>query len=255
VTVTVPSDSREGTRLIHLKASSGKGSCEKNYKYTVSVESPPKEQKEIVTDSAGPQEPKQEVIEIPGPPEITIPQCTSTFTDTVGHWAATFVEKLSCEGAIQGRSKEVFDPNAHITRAELIKIALLAFGHSISSGESNIFPDLPNSHWAKRHIITAHESGFINGFPDRTVRPDENVTRAEALKIIFNSASIQVQSGHLSPFEDVSSTSWYKDLIAYAHAIGVVNGITPLLFSPDTSLTRAEAAKMILKVREFQDNS
>lgn len=96
-------------------------------------------------------------------------------------WCNTAVSTMSRLGIIQGRSPERFDPNAPITRAEFAAICA-RFDHSNPSGSSH-FTDLAG-HWAAAEIEQAASLGWIHGYTDHTFRPDQPITRAEAMTMI-----------------------------------------------------------------------
>jgi N-acetylmuramoyl-L-alanine amidase len=51
-------------------------------------------------------------------------------------------------------------------------------------GTMTRFPDVPETHWARAVIETAVAQGWVGGYPDGTFRPDEPVTRAQAVSMV-----------------------------------------------------------------------
>ena len=84
-------------------------------------------------------------------------------------------------GIVKGNPDGTFDPDAPITRAEFAAIAA-RFDDKNTNTTSN-FSDIA-SHWAKDEIGVAANKGWINGYPDSTFRPDQYITRAEAMTLI-----------------------------------------------------------------------
>lgn len=104
------------------------------------------------------------------------------FTDVAeDDWFNNAVSTLTNAGILSGYEDGSFRPNASITRAELVKIAVAFYG-SDAAIEAE-FNDT-EGHWADMFINSAYGLGFINGYEDSTFRPDKAVTRAEAMKII-----------------------------------------------------------------------
>ena len=99
-----------------------------------------------------------------------------------GVWYSQAVKYLAEIGIINGYEDGTFKPNQPITRAEFAKIA--ASFDDISSGADNPFSDLSDSHWAYSYIISCFMKGWINGYPSGDFKPDNNITRAEAIKIV-----------------------------------------------------------------------
>lgn len=84
-----------------------------------------------------------------------------------------------------------FKPNGDITRAEFAKIITVALGIADDTvAGSTDFVDV-DGHWAKPYIITAAERTIVNGFEDKTFRPDENVTYEQAVKMIVCAAGYE----------------------------------------------------------------
>ena len=93
---------------------------------------------------------------------------------------------------------------------------------------------------------TYHER-YILGYDDGTVRPDNNITRAEAAAIFFRIADDpDKQTKRVSSFKDISNNDWYYDAVAYLEDKGVVSGYGDDSFRPNDKITRAEFAKMAI---------
>ena len=107
---------------------------------------------------------------------------SNTFADVPDHyWANTAISTMAGLGIVQGRSSTAFDPNASITRAEFAAICA-RFDTGKSSG-TQTFSDI-KGHWAQSYIERAAELGWIKGFEDGTFRPDDRITRAQAMTMI-----------------------------------------------------------------------
>lgn len=91
------------------------------------------------------------------------------------------VSTMSALGILKGRTEERFAPNAPITRAEFAAICA-RFDTGVSDGCSE-FTDLAG-HWAREEIGKAASLGWIQGYEDGTFRPDQSITRAEAMTMI-----------------------------------------------------------------------
>ena len=106
----------------------------------------------------------------------------NTFNDVTGDmWCNTAISTITRLEIVKGRSSEVFDPDAPITRAEFAAVCA-RFDHSkveIRSKVSDI-----HGHWAEHFIERAAALGWVNGYTDGTFRPDTTITRAEAMAMI-----------------------------------------------------------------------
>ncbi len=117
-------------------------------------------------------------------PEVRDGSLTSfnTFTDVnEGMWYNKSISTMAALNIVKGRSAERFDPDAPITRAEFAAICA-RFDTGMTEGSSN-FTDI-SGHWAEAEIERAASLGWIMGYTDGTFRPDNYITRAEAMTTI-----------------------------------------------------------------------
>ena len=89
---------------------------------------------------------------------------------------------------------------------------------------------------------------YVQGYPDATVRPDANITRAEATVIFFRLLTDSVREKYLdteNSFTDVSAADWFNLGISTMENGGFVNGYRDGSFRPNGYITRAELATII----------
>lgn len=96
-------------------------------------------------------------------------------------WYNTAVSTMANIGIINGRTADSFVPNAYITRAEFAAICARFVEAEFES--ANKFADVAG-HWAEKEICEAAEYGWIRGYEDNTFKPDQFITRAEAMTMI-----------------------------------------------------------------------
>ena len=107
---------------------------------------------------------------------------TNSYSDVAaGAWYNHAVSTLSAMGIVKGDSQGKFNPNAPITRAEFAAIAA-RFDDKANTTAVD-FSDIA-SHWAKNEISAAANNGWINGYTDDTFRPNNKITRAEAMTLV-----------------------------------------------------------------------
>ncbi len=103
--------------------------------------------------------------------------------------------------------------------------------------------------WVKeRHPVPENLNGedhfaYVIGYPDGTVRPDNNISRAEVTTIFFRLLKDEVRDSNLTDenvFEDVNDGDWYNMAISTMARLGIVNGRFEDRFVPDANITRAE---------------
>jgi len=89
-------------------------------------------------------------------------------------------------GIIRGYRDGYFRPDAPISRAEALKVLILAAELPPMEGHAAmLFSDVPLNEWYASYVERAAFDGLISGFADGSFHPEEKITRAEALKIVY----------------------------------------------------------------------
>jgi hypothetical protein len=109
-----------------------------------------------------------------------------TFTDTVSHWAKDSIAVAAANGIVSGYDSDVFRPDDLITREQMAAMIMKAAKLSPLGGEFAYTDSDSISTWARQAVATVAEHGIMKGYPDNTVRPQGNATRAEAVTVIVN---------------------------------------------------------------------
>lgn len=112
---------------------------------------------------------------------------------------------------VEGYPDGNFAPAANITRGEFAAIAA-RFLSEAYSGESH-FSDI-DGHWAAEYVDRAAQEGWIKGYPDGTFRPDNNITRAEAISLVNAVLGRAPHKEHLLDGmttwpDNMDETKWY----------------------------------------------
>lgn len=115
------------------------------------------------------------------------------------------------------------------------------------------FVDL-EGHWAKADIELLASKGIIEGMDEEHFVPEAHVTRAQFAAMISRTLKFQTSTKE-NPFTDVSSDSWYNDVVNRAFAAGVIQGMTETSFAPDRNITREEMAAMIVRASNYASGS
>ncbi len=98
-------------------------------------------------------------------------------------WFNNAISTMHRYGILKGYPDGSFMPNANITRAEFAALAVRFFEGEGEPGEGDAFPDIKR-HWANAEINLAYAKGLVEGYPDGTFKPDQIITRAEAMTIV-----------------------------------------------------------------------
>ncbi|MDB9344665.1 S-layer homology domain-containing protein [Nodularia spumigena CS-586/05] len=172
---------------------------------------------------------------------------SSIFSDLAGHWTADFVEALVQRGAISGFPDGTFAPDSPINRAQYAAIIAKTFKLQIRNLGSK-FTDVNSSFWAASAISQTAEMGFISGFPDRTFRPGQNLTKVQAIVSIVN--GLKLTGGNpqvLNVYRDRTQIpSYATNAVAIAtQSLLVVNYPQTEQLEPLRDITRGEVATLI----------
>lgn len=120
-----------------------------------------------------------------------VSECNKDFDDIdeISDWAKPYVFTMANKDIILGRQgtedNVFFAPKVTLTRAEAMTILSRILNmQELSEEKFDDDSDIPE--WASDAIYSMYESGFITGYPDNTIKPMSNVTRAEATTMIYN---------------------------------------------------------------------
>ncbi|QCT04045.1 hypothetical protein E6C60_3334 [Paenibacillus algicola] len=184
------------------------------------------------------------------------------FRDLENHWAKDTVNQMASRMIIQGTGHEMFSPDQEITRAEFAAILVKGLGVDLAD-RTGSFMDVKATDWNSSAINTAYSYNIINGFEDGTFRPNDKVTREQAMVILSRAMVItdlksksptRATSAILSSFQDVSDAStWAMTGIAASVQAELITGRSSMKLVPKGFITRAEVAKMIERLLEKSD--
>lgn len=179
----------------------------------------------------------------PEPEEPAMP-----FTDVnEGDWFYDVVLYAYDNGLMTGVSATEFAPNQTTTRGMIV--SMLARLEGVTSAESAGFADVAANDWYATAVNWAASVGVVNGYEDDTFRPNAPITREQMAAILYNYADYKGYDvsarADLSDYADTASiSSWAEDVLAWANAEGLINGMTATTIDPQGATTRAQTAAM-----------
>lgn len=155
------------------------------------------------------------------------------------HWAAVQVERLVSEGTINGMPDGTFNPTGVVSRAEFVKM----LGKSDVKFEKN-FADVPSGHWAYDYIMHSQLEGDNRG----NFNPTSAITRGEVANLIYK----RFANGAVTkaPYY-ISSQGTNSNATAWVYNTGLMVGGDYLNLRMEDTLTRAEAAVLIVRAKEI----
>lgn len=113
---------------------------------------------------------------------------------------------------------------------------------------SGIFTDLPSGHWSESCVQKLMDKGIVSGDPSGTFRPDDNVNRAEFIKMMIMAIYPELKDNNeKNCYNDVNETDWFAGFVCAADSKNIVQGYDGNLFKPSQNMTRAEATAVLVK--------
>lgn len=176
------------------------------------------------------------------PPPIAFNDVPNNF------WGRRFIDVLSSRGILKGFPDYSFRPNQPVNRAEFAAILQKAFDQEPSK-TAIAFQDIPAKFWATSAIDQAISAGFLKGYPKKTFKPQQNITRVQVLVALVSGLNLKAptsQNQILSVYKDAKNIPAYAtSKIAAATVNGLVVNPNPQILAPNKAATRAEVAAMI----------
>ncbi len=171
---------------------------------------------------------------------------TGAAADTRGHWAEQYIALLSKRGTIGGFPDGSFKPNDYITRAQFAAIASRALNLPPAGRPAN-FKDVPAKYWAANVISQVSDAGLVTGFPDGSFRPEDKITRAQALVILAKALNNpNADTSTMTRFKDGNTVpTWALPSVAKAANAGIIVSYPdPGSIKPNELATRADVAAL-----------
>ncbi|HEY9619911.1 MAG TPA: S-layer homology domain-containing protein, partial [Crinalium sp.] len=195
-------------------------------------------------------------VPVPTPTPVPIPAPVPTpspipagadLADIVGHWAEPFIRSLVDRGLLSGFPDRTFRPEQYVTRVQYAAAIAKAFNFP-ARRQSSGFTDIQPNFWAAAAIAKAEQMGFIAGFPDRTFRPNQNLTRIQAIVSLVS--GLGLAGGNPNSLDVYMDRAQIPSYAVNAVAIAtqkriVVNHPQSNWLEPMVDITRAEMAAMI----------
>lgn len=161
----------------------------------------------------------------------------STFPDAADINNFDAVTTLSALGIIKGDLTGNFNPTQTVTRAEMAKMIFTIVNKGDDNAEAfdAVTTDLTDisTHWASSYIKYCEQNGIVAGYGDGTFRPENEVTSAEALKMVLVALGYEA--------DDYTGATWYNSVVTHATTLQLVDGVT----SYNSASSRENAAQIL----------
>ena len=174
------------------------------------------------------------------------------FTDVpANHWAQVAIQYVYDNGLMTGVSDTAFAPEATTTRAMIV--SMLARMEGVTSAADAGFADVAADDWYATAVNWAAANGIVNGISADTFAPNDPITREQLAAMLMNYAQWKGQDvsarADLSDYTDQPST-WAEDVVSWAVAEGLLNGVTDDQLQPQGQATRAQVAAILERFLE-----
>lgn len=177
----------------------------------------------------------------------------TSFNDIIGKWYEDIVKKAVEMGIFKGTSENTFSPENPITRG-MTATVLGRYAKAPESVESNIFSDVNSSEYYAPFVVWCSKNGVVKGIASNKFAPDDNITREQMAAIIgryIESKGKTVEASKNMFADDVKISAYAKNYVYILAGSGILKGDDVNNFRPSDSLTRAEAAAIIVRMDEF----
>ncbi|MFH1389349.1 MAG: S-layer homology domain-containing protein [Candidatus Margulisiibacteriota bacterium] len=188
--------------------------------------------------------------------DLSFPPVTEdVFSDVPqNHEFAPYIRSAVDAGLMVPMADGNFHPDQAISAEEEQKLVVSATGKEApSAADEESFRDVPPDHWAAKYISKAVQLGLVNGYPDKTFKPQGNITRAEGTSVLARYAKLGEPRLLELPFMDIPGRHWAIKEVSAAKEAGLLGYLEGQRFEPDKQLTRAEVAEMVSKTSFFTD--
>ncbi|SMB87821.1 Ig-like domain (group 3) [Desulfonispora thiosulfatigenes DSM 11270] len=184
-----------------------------------------------------------------------IPLEASAFTlsDISNHWAKNTINQWIDKNLVNGYPDGTFRPDKSITRAEFMALVNKSFGFT---NEVNIdYVDVPKDAWYQSTVARAKAAGYIGGYPDASMRPENLISRQEAASIVAKIKGLNHDLNAANIFSDSNDiANWSKGAVGATVESGYIGGYPDKTFKPLGNITRAESL-VVLNRAAFNDGN
>ncbi len=180
---------------------------------------------------------------------LLIPKHGGPFLDVrPEHTYSDAISAMKTKGLLRGYQDGTFKPDKTVNRAELIKMLLDVIEFSPIGKEFNqCFSDVFNQ-WYAPYVCQAKRKNWVTGYPDKSFRPDQAVTRAEGITLAARVVDLLEPESSPS-FNDVESDAWFGPSVGSLEKKKLLP-FTGTRFFPHQGLDRGEVAGLLDAISE-----
>ena len=164
------------------------------------------------------------------------------------NWASQYINALTAQKIISGFPDGSFRPDDPVNRVQFAAIIDKAFASAPVKRPANVFRDVPAKYWGLPAIQSAYQKGYMSGYPDRTFRPEQKMSRVQVLVALVSGLGLpNADPGVLSFFQDAEQIpTWASGATAAAtNNRLIVNYPRVNQLNPQREATRAEVTAFV----------
>ena len=171
------------------------------------------------------------------------------------HWATETLEKWRTLGLLEGDQEGNLLPDDQLTRAELVTIINRIFGFSfiaqkgVGGQRADTFNDVSANAWYSDAISLASEVGYMQGYLDGTARPNQSITREEAVVLLDRVFMlIDTNNDQLAFTDQTLIHDFAREAVQKWSSQGYIQGYGDGTFRSTAVITRAELVTMLSRI-------
>lgn len=200
-------------------------------------------------------------------PPVEVSECAYYYSDTY-NLGTSYPEMCDAivwateNNVFSGYQNGTFGTQNYINRAEFLKVLLESFNVQMfgQDGTNGGFKDLSPYQWYMPYVLTAKFYGIVEGYEDGTARLNNNINRAEMLKIVvetyskFNHGKLSTNAALGGGYMDVPANAWYKQYadVNYNYELLDENyNYNGYMLNPSALVTRGEVALLLHRMNNY----
>ena len=200
----------------------------------------------------------EDIVPVTTPEWYVDPSTVQVFNDlSDAEWAKEYINDLYTKGIINGVGDGKFAPNNHVKKEEIAKMIVVALKLEATEGETPDFLDVDKNSWYYEYVKIAYQHGIINGVGDNRFGVGEYATREAVATMICRAA--EAKGMYLDdvitiyPFDDRDNISdWAVESVEILRESMIINGMYANMFVPKNKITRAETAKLVYGLLQYE---
>lgn len=145
-----------------------------------------------------------------------------------------------------------FEPKASCSRADMVLFLWAASGRTEPETQDMPFSDVPASAPYYKAVMWALQQQIVAGTSASTFSPDALCSRAEAMTILWRAVGSPAEESDGNHFYDVPCSKYYYRSVTWADAHHITSGTSATAFSPDRTVSRAEALTFLYLIMKPQ---